>query len=114
MGYDFDIVYKPRVENKVADALSRIPNVVEFATVSLVGRLNTGLIFDQHMDDVKLRSIRNKIMNGDEVPVGYSLKGSLLYYRGKIVLPEDSPTISLLLEAFHSPVGGHGGVLCTY
>lgn len=38
----------------------------------------------------------------------------MLYYHKRIVLPEDSPTIPLLLEAFHSsPIGGHGGVLRT-
>lgn len=47
MGYDFDIVYKPQIENKVVDALSRLPNVVEFAAVSVLGDLNTGLITDQ-------------------------------------------------------------------
>lgn len=46
MGYDFDISYKPGIENKVADALSRIPNTVEFAAVSVLGGLNTGLIVD--------------------------------------------------------------------
>lgn len=115
MGYDFDIVYKPGVENKVDDTLSRVPSAIEFATVTLVGGLNTGLIHDQQTHDVKLNAIRRKIINGDEVIVAYTLKGSLLYYRGKIVLPKDSLTIPLLLEAFHSsPFGGHGGVLKTY
>lgn len=115
MGYDFDIVCKLDMENKVANALSRIPNVVEFAVVSLLGGLNSGLILDQQMDNNKLISIRNKLLNGKDIPVRYSLKGSLLYYCGKIVFPEDSPTIPFLLEVFHSsPVGGHGGVLRTY
>lgn len=47
MGYDFDISYKPDIENKVVDALSRVPNAVEFAAVSVLGGLNTGLIVDQ-------------------------------------------------------------------
>lgn len=78
MGYDFDIVYKPGVENKIVDALSRVPSAVEFAAVSLVGGLNTSLIHDQQVHDVKLNAIRRKIILGDDVPVAYTLKGFLL------------------------------------
>lgn len=92
LGYDFDIAYKPGVENKVADALSRLPNALEFAVVSVIGRLNTRLIIDQQKYEVKLNSIRNKIERGEEVPSGYSLKGEVLYFKGCIVLPEDFPT----------------------
>lgn len=37
MGYDFEVVYTLGIENTVADALSRLPNTMEFDVVSLVG-----------------------------------------------------------------------------
>lgn len=47
LGYDFKVVYKLGVENKVADALSQLLGTLEFLVVSLVGGLNTSLIVDQ-------------------------------------------------------------------
>lgn len=40
--------------------------------------------------------------NGEEVLIGYSIRGELLYFHGKLVLPHNSPTMPLLLEVFHS------------
>lgn len=47
--------------------------------------------------------------------IGYQLKQGRLYYKGRLVIPKNSPRLARILEEFHdSAVGGRSGVLRTY
>ena len=106
LGYDFVIEYKKGMENKAADALSRLPPLFELGLISVVGRLNPLIFIDQVTGNEALNSIRLSLINGQPTPEGYSLQGEVLCYHGRLVLPEDSPTIPLLLAEFHNcPIG---------
>lgn len=115
IGYDFEIEYKKGLENTAADALSRLPTLVELSAFSCVIGVNTAVFASQVDQDERLREIRKTIQDGGQVPPGYSVKGELVMYKGRIVLPPTSPTIPLLLQEFHNnPIGGHNGVVKVY
>ncbi|GJU14254.1 ty3-gypsy retrotransposon protein [Tanacetum coccineum] len=86
LGYNFEIHYKPGLENKAADALSR-----------------------------QLEKIRQNVITGVEGFEEYRVEDNCLLYKGRLVLPHTSSWIPRLFQEFHSSViGGHAGILKTY
>lgn len=115
LGYDFSIEYKRGLDNKVDDALSRLPPAMEFRLLSIVEGLNIAQFEAQIEGNTTLKAIRNDLLLQTKVHEGYTVRGQLLYFKRRLVLPSDSITIPLLLWEFHSsPVGGHHGALKTY
>lgn len=88
---------------------------IKLGLLSIVEGINTGVFTDQIKEDEVLNGIFQSLLDNKPAPNGYELHGDLLTYRGRLVLPPNLPTVSLLLEEFHnSPVGGHQGTLKTY
>ena len=56
-GYNFEIQFQPGLENKAADALSRIPISMELATLMVPSRLDTSLVNSQVKVDPHLTKI---------------------------------------------------------
>lgn len=83
------------MENKVANALSR--QQAEVLQVPV------------------LRSIIEALKVDRSSKLGYVLKGGVLFYKIRLVLPAKSPITPLLLMDFHaSPSGGHSGFVKAY
>ena len=88
MGYHFDIQYWTGTSNKVADALSRVPYVVECVTLTTPPW--------HHWDDLPTELDKDpflfKLTAGIEVdtltPTGFSVNNGILYYKGKLVIPK--------------------------
>lgn len=57
LGYDFEVKYKPRADNKVVDALSCIPPTIHLAYLSAPALLNVHIIRDEVLKDPKLSDI---------------------------------------------------------
>ncbi|KFK45075.1 hypothetical protein AALP_AA1G340100 [Arabis alpina] len=90
LGFNFDVQYKPGLENKAADALSR-QEISHLATLSVPATIQLEKIGSE-VDKDEGRLLRN----------------------GKLVLPAQSVLIEVILHEFHSgKLGGHGGVLKT-
>lgn len=116
MGFHFDIVYKPGRENRAADALSRIHEEAELKTIiSTPVWLQGRDVYDEVHKDPALQKLISDLQNNPTAHPGYSLHTGVLLYKGRLVIPSNSPIIPTLLQEFHSsPTGGHSGFLRTY
>lgn len=66
-------------------------------------------------NDKGLGQIMLGLKQGKEGPKGFHIEGDRLFYKDRIVLPNHSKYIALLLQEYHStPIGGHDGELKTY
>lgn len=115
LGYDFEILYRPGLENKAADALSRRLKEPQLVALSVPLVLDWEVLLRESAADEGLAKIRSAIARGEAGYPSYSLDGQRLLYQGQFVLPKASAYIPKLLQEFHgSAVGGHSGALKTY
>ncbi|KAI0519064.1 hypothetical protein KFK09_006504 [Dendrobium nobile] len=115
LGYDFEIQYRPGVENKAADALSRCMGELQAVAVSIPMMLDWEAIKEESTKDEELSKIRDELVKEKGSHPRYSLEGERLLYQGRFVLPKTSVHIPQLLQEFHgTAMGGHSGVLKTY
>ncbi|GAU28744.1 hypothetical protein TSUD_372530 [Trifolium subterraneum] len=115
LGYQFDIVYKPGVENRGADALSRLPEGELEALVSYpIWEEGTVIQEEVHKDKALLKIIKDLEDKPDSRP-GFKYKQEVLFYEDRLVLSAQSSLITKMLEEFHvTPEGGHSGFYRTY
>ncbi|KAA0046563.1 Transposon Tf2-9 polyprotein [Cucumis melo var. makuwa] len=57
LGYSFEVVYKPGVENKAADALSRMPPTAQLCSITAPVLLDLKTIKEEVEKDVKLQKV---------------------------------------------------------
>lgn len=116
LGYRFDIIYKPGLENKGADALSRMHENNEFSGMIFTPNWVEGQrVIDEVHKDEKLTGIIADLQQGKESKRGFTYKDGVLMYDGRLVISANSPCIPLLLKEFHAtPQGGHSGFYRTY
>uniref|UniRef100_A0A1J3HBK6 Transposon Tf2-6 polyprotein n=1 Tax=Noccaea caerulescens TaxID=107243 RepID=A0A1J3HBK6_NOCCA len=116
MGYDFDIIYKPGIDNKAADGLSRITQPVFSSLMSLTVPTSIQLqdIYAEIAADEQIQSLMEEIKEGRLVKEGYCVKDGKLWFKGRLVLPSCSRFIPVILGECHDGVfGGQSGVLKT-
>ncbi|GAU45349.1 hypothetical protein TSUD_84720 [Trifolium subterraneum] len=141
LGYQFEVHYKPGPENKAANALSRCHgdmNVLDCSDEKLGGQQvfqrtsqDAGLemnalvsspqwlegqkLLNEISQDVQIQKLISELTDKPDSRPGYTVQQGILLYHGRLVIPENSPSIPNLLAEFHStPVGGHSGFLRTY
>lgn len=117
LGLNYTIEYRPGRENRVADALSRIPEKEEMLELQLTAPLTFDKeeLASQVAQDEVLQYIIKAVENGDVGTEGYSVRDGLLFKEDRVVIPAKSPFINSLIKQFHnSNVGGHEGVLKTF
>ncbi|KAF7833312.1 Copia protein [Senna tora] len=94
MGYNFKIQYKPGVENKAVDALSRRHEPLELKAFSVW----RGDEFDEWVKEVQndeqLTKIKQQLISGEKPPAGYALQNGFLVYHGRLVIPKGSPWVA--------------------
>lgn len=114
LGYNFDIEYRPGKENNAADALSRKIGV-EFGALATGCNIDWGRLWRELELDTELVGLRQRLRDGQQVPVGFSIEKDRLLFKGRLVLNRNSEWIPKLFHEFHgSAVGGHSGVQKTY
>ena len=117
--YNFEILYKAGIDNKVADGLSRISHPVAAVTymecfaVTVPAVLQLQDIYKEIETDATLQ----KLIHEDPVSLalrGLTVRDGRLWHKHRLVIPVNSQFIPLILEVFHSSkIGGHSGVLKT-
>lgn len=114
LGFDFDIHYKPGMENKTADALSRKNPVTELFAVSVPVSIQLEEVGTEVERDAELSKVVEELRKDPKTHPEYALVQGRLLRQGKLVIPKTSRLIGLILHEFHdSKYGGHGGVLKT-
>lgn len=118
--YEFDIEYKVRSENKVADGLSRIDHSdsemlsINLLTLTVPASLQLQDLYQEIDDDVEIQQVIAKLSTGDHVKEGFSVVNGRLFYKQRLVIPATSVYILVILQECHDSVmGGHSGILRT-
>jgi len=116
LGYSYEIVYKPRCQNRVADALSCIPDPEATVMALTVPHLDFLSKFKAELQaDPAFQALLQKVSQDPTAHTDFQIIDDLLFFKGKLYIPSTSSFKQLLLEEFHaSPVGGHSGVHKTY
>jgi len=112
LGFDFEIKYKAGREISAADSLSRRFSLTAISAVTFHGW--EGLEEEIQLNP-KLKMILQDLLQGKDEWYGFELRKGQLYFKGRIVIPKNSPRIPLILHEFHDSVGGgHSGFFRTY
>ncbi|XP_031257652.1 uncharacterized protein LOC116115659 [Pistacia vera] len=115
IGLNFIIQYKPGAENRVADALSRRGEQVEFDGLSVSYFVGMEELEDAIQQHDKLRGIVQKLLLDPNGHPPFTLVGHHLLCNGRLVVPRKGAHIPFLLHEFHSsPIGGHSGFFRTF
>ncbi|CAL9249063.1 unnamed protein product [Arabidopsis halleri] len=116
LGFDLEIVYKPGVENKAADGLSRIQHPISVALLALIvpSVIQLPELYTEIATDTHLQQLKSQVEAAGGSLGHYRVWEDRLWYKNRLVVPKASKFISLILTEYHdSRVGGHEGVLKT-
>lgn len=94
------MVYKPGLENRAADALSRVPAVVHLNYISTPTLLDLIIIKEEVENDTRLREIISELERDENAVPYFSLQQGILKYKGRLVI---SKTSTLLPYPTHIP-----------
>ncbi|QRW27793.1 Retrotransposable element Tf2 protein [Rhizoctonia solani] len=123
-GYNFQIVYRPGKQSSKPDALScqpdhaNVPPPIKpfLPEKELQRRIETGLDQDKSLEEI-LQFLQNESKAPPSIKHAfkdYQMEARLLFYQGRIVVPDVGTLQTDLLRIFHnSPLAGHPGRQCT-
>lgn len=115
MEYDYSIEYKAGKENLVADALSRLSQVENCQSMTVVVPEWVLDIQKSYEGDVHAHKILSMIGTDSDPEGRYSLGAGLLRYDGRIYVGEETEIRTELIRTYHSSAfGGHSGMRATY
>ncbi|KAG6508994.1 hypothetical protein ZIOFF_034377 [Zingiber officinale] len=108
MGFDFWVEFKASQLNHVADALSHCH---EEEPIIMALSIPCAEIFDKIRSEVNSNSelfgLLCRVQSGEEGPK-WETRDSLIFYKGRIFLPGESPLLPIVIAIFHE--AGHEGI----
>lgn len=114
LGYNFDIIYNPGVENKAADGLSRMVSHHEVNATTLLLALTVPStiqlqdIFKGIEEDDKIQGMIKMVKEENTSNKAYSVREGRFFYKKRLIIPRTSKHIPLILREFHDGLqGGH-------
>ena len=117
LGYDFEIIYKKRKLNVVADALSRKDEEVEalLCAISIIQPNWITKSRDEWKRDKEVWTLIQKLQQDPSTSDTFIWKNDSLWYKYRLYICKNSQLKKkILLELNSSPLGGHLGFLKTY
>ncbi|TYK14862.1 transposon Tf2-1 polyprotein isoform X1 [Cucumis melo var. makuwa] len=95
LGYSFEVVYKPGLENKAADALSRKPPDIQLNAISAPYLVDLQVIKEEVKKDEKLKKvIANLSEEGEAQANKFTLKNGHLHYKNRLFSPITSRAVN--------------------
>jgi hypothetical protein len=115
MGLPFKIVYKKGRDNLVADALSRLPTLMQIQSCSELQPVWIQEVANSYVTDKQAQELLAQLAIASPNEQGYSLHQGIIKHGSRIWVGENSAIRTKLIDAFHTgPLGGHSGVQATY
>lgn len=113
MGFDFQVVYRPRKENAPADALSRCEDGQLLSLVSITKPV-FGLLRSLRRlfaEQPEASHILRQVQEHPEKHEQYKVKEGLVLFKGHIWVTHNPILKDIICQEFHdSPLGGHAGI----
>lgn len=120
LGFQFDIIYKPGIDNKAADGLSRQMQTVEAGGRILCLSLSFPVVlqlqdfYAEIEQDADIQTLKRQITSSETVKKGLIVVDGRVWYKKSLLIPQTSTFIPLLLKEFHDGLqGGHSGIFKT-
>ena len=109
MGFQFTIEYREGKSNKVADALSRMPqeDSITINDISAITITDFDTIHSEVDHNTFLQDIFIKLTSNPTAVSHYPLQQGQLFYKDRLVIPKSSSVVPTLLSEFHN--GAIGG-----
>ena len=98
LGYSFEVVYKPRLENKAADALSRVPPTVHLNQLSASALIDLAKIQEEVENDPKLKEIRSQVEQDSKEFPNFTVHQGVLQFKGRLVISKNSSLLPTILQ----------------
>jgi hypothetical protein len=115
LGLQYHILYKPRTDNRVADALSHRGQLEELSAISTSIPSWLDEVKLSYDSDPKATELLAKLAISSKDEPNYALHQGLICYKGCIWVGANSTLQTKIIQAFHlSAVGGHSGFPVTY
>lgn len=109
------MVYKPGLENSAADALSRVPPIVQLNQISAPALIDMAKIQEEVENDPKLQEIKDVVDQGPQNFPNFIVYQRVLQFKGRLVISKTSSLLPTILHMCHDLVfNGHSGFLRTY
>ncbi|TYK14310.1 ty3-gypsy retrotransposon protein [Cucumis melo var. makuwa] len=83
LGYSFEVVYKPGLENKATDALSRLPPTVHLNQLLAPALIDLAKIQEEVENDSKLKEIRSIVEQDPEEFPNFTVHQGVLQFNGR-------------------------------
>ena len=115
MAYAYEAVYRAGHENRVADALSIQHEEVSLNALFVPKSTTSDDIHKMYGQDDKIQQLIKKYTADRSSMIGYTVRNSMLFHKGRLVVPSMPEIRSKILWEFHaSPSAGHPGFLLKY
>lgn len=111
LGYDFDILYQLGLNNKAAGALPRLPHKVELMSLIALPLVDMEVLLQEVQEDEELKKLIETLEKESASILKFLLEQGRIFYRGRLVISQNSQCILALLQTFlDSVLGGHSGI----